>query len=342
MGNSKLTRLLFFPKGIFENISKRVVVEHREVQSRNLHGSNWRASLKNKLKTNLPTQSGSVTINKVPTDLHQVEPKAYEPNIVSIGPYHHGLARLKAMEYLKWSYFHRLFHQNQNCNAKLDNLIDELKKLGQEARECYEEDLKLTKDEFTKIMLLDSLLVQKPKTPSLLLKELALRFFDPLLLRDSNIIKQSSSTGPGDNKAHFLDLFRSSILPRIASRGKEPHMFRSIAEIKESGIKIKKAEENCRALKLSFNKGEARNMAAFEQCHSIRKADVTMYLFFLDGLINSAKDIELLHYAGVIQHSLAVTNRVLDFTQRFESDSMSNIILVKEKHNDPYNPRSWI
>lgn len=47
-----------------------------------------------------------------------------------------------------------------------------------------------------------------------------------------------------------------------------------------------------------------RNMEANEQCHFTCKPYVTAYIFFLDRLINSAGDIELLHYAGVMQHTL--------------------------------------
>lgn len=347
--------------GRFHNIVIRAT--HTEVK-------NFRASLEEKLKMKLPTESRAASIYKVPADLRQVETKAYQPNIISIGPYHHGVPRYQAMEELKWKYFHRLFHSDQQNGANLEALMKILKDLEQEARSSYAEDLKLTSDKFVEIMLIDSCFIvelfrelmkndfrhgsfsikrwmlpvlrrdlimlenqlplfilskvfeltniNKSEIPNSSLKELALRFFDPLMSNDSDTLKQRISAASVDSKNHFLDLYRSSILPRILARGKEPHMFRSMAELKESGIKVKMAK-NCRPLKVSFRKGYLnipplyfgdyrftlfRNMMAFEQCHPACKPDIAMYLFFLDRLINSAKDIESLHYEGVIQHSL--------------------------------------
>jgi hypothetical protein len=53
-----------------------------------------------------------------------------------------------------------------------------------------------------------------------------------------------------------------------------------------------------------------RNMLAFEKCHRLCHPDVTTYLFFFDGLINSAKDVGLLHYKGVLHHSLGNNREV--------------------------------
>ncbi|KAI6704802.1 hypothetical protein NL676_007764 [Syzygium grande] len=45
-------------------------------------------------------------------------------------------------------------------------------------------------------------------------------------------------------------------------------------------------------------------MVAFEQCHKNCKPDATAYLFFFNGLVNSANDVEILHYKGIVHHSL--------------------------------------
>ncbi|GKA22623.1 UPF0481 protein-like protein [Tanacetum coccineum] len=88
-------------------------------------------------------------------------------------------------------------------------------------------------------------------------------------------------------------------------------MFRSITDLKESGVKLKKAEK-CQQLDVmiapvsmdDYKFTLFRNMVPFEQCHFFCKPHVTAYIFFLDRLINSAEDMELLHYAGVMQHTL--------------------------------------
>nr|XP_043618039.1 UPF0481 protein At3g47200-like [Erigeron canadensis] len=175
------------------------------------------------------------------------------------------------------------------------------------------------------------------------LKELALQFFKSMFYRDLDTPNNNSSSkqAHGEQKAevpkkihpdHFLELLRASICPTEVnpkklfgsttdlkeSAVKEPHMFRSTTDLKESGVKVKKAE-NCQPLEVTFEKGVLRiapvnmddykftvfrNMVAYEQCHFGCKPYVTAYIFFIDRLINSAEDIELLHYAGVMQHTL--------------------------------------
>ncbi|KAK6938587.1 Protein of unknown function DUF247, plant [Dillenia turbinata] len=170
----------------------------------------------------------------------------------------------------------------------------------------------------------------RSRSPNLNLEQLALHFFSPLMSREMEKVKISISVAQEGQAKHFLDLFRTTILPRMATRGKEPHMFRSTTELRESGVKLK-IKEDCRPLELSFKRGVLkipplyiddyrgtlfRNMIAFEQCNAASKTDVTTYLFFLDGLINSAKDVGLLHYAGVIQHTLGTNKEVANLINK--------------------------
>jgi hypothetical protein len=55
-----------------------------------------------------------------------------------------------------------------------------------------------------------------------------------------------------------------------------------------------------------------RNMVAFEKCHKRCNPDMTTYMFFLDGLINSAEDVSVLHYKGIIHHSLGNDEHVAE------------------------------
>ncbi|MFS7972925.1 hypothetical protein Hanom_Chr09g00850551 [Helianthus anomalus] len=330
--------------------------------------------LHQKLNAQLPTQtSNGASIYRVPAHLRSVEPKAYEPNIVSIGPYHHGAAHLQAMEITKWNFFHGLFNPSNPDRPNLNAVHEELKQMEQQARSFYSEDLKMNSDQFIHMMLVDScfiiqllreareidfskksvhiqrwmlpvlqrdLIMLENQLPmfvlnkvyeltsrsntceaaeDLNLKELALQYFEPMIYKDLDTPKNTSL---GVDGSHFLELFRASICPTEVSQNKflvkEPHMFRSVSELKESGVKVKKAE-NCQPLEVSFKKGVLkiapvsmddykftlfRNMVAFEQCHFGCKPHVTAYVFFLDRLINSGEDIEVLHYPGVLQHTL--------------------------------------
>ncbi|KAB1222080.1 hypothetical protein CJ030_MR2G028801 [Morella rubra] len=159
-----------------------------------------------------------------------------------------------------------------------------------------------------------------PAEPQPSFQNLALHFFNPLLQRDPG-----TPPTEGDSEArHVLDLFRSSILPVEAARRKQPIMIRSITELKEAGIKVQKAKYS-KLLDITYEEKVLkipplyiddykctlfRNMVAFEKCHRSCNPDFTTYLFFFDGLINSSKDVGLLHYNEVLQHSLGSNREV--------------------------------
>lgn len=325
-----------------------------------------KASLLKKLNAKIPEESGNVCIYRVPAKLRQVEAKAYDPSIVSIGPYHRGDQHLKEMEEVKLKFFQSFLKSRQEGVVELDRVIAAMEKLELEARSCYADDVKLSRDEFVEMMTIDgcfvlqllrevggcsssSSLIQRWMLPTLrrdliklenqlpmiVLRELlyansqcedsilslqdfALKFFNPLLQRDSHT--NAAGATVMNEACHFLDLFRSSILPEIQDqdRKRQVHMIRSVTELREAGVVLEKSQ-NDRALDvrsegrvlkipplhIDDHRGTLfRNMVAFEQCHKKCKPDATTYLFFFDGLVNSADDVEILHYKGIVHHSL--------------------------------------
>lgn len=329
---------------------------------------NCKASLLKKLNAKIPEESDKVCIYRVPTKLRQVEAKAYDPSIVSIGPYHRGDQHLKEMEEVKLKFFHRVFKSRREGGDELDGVISAMEKLEPRVRSCYVDDVKLSRDEFIEMMTIDgcfilqllrevggcssSSLLQRWMLPTLRrdliklenqlpvivlhkllklvnansqceysilsLQDLAFKFFNPLLQRDSHTNAAGATAMNG--ACHFLDLFRSSILPEIQDqdRKRQPHMIRSLTVLKEAGVVLEKSP-NDRALdvqsegrflkipplRIDDHRGTLfHNTVAFEQCHKKCKPDATAYLFFLDGLVNSADDVEILHYKGIVHHSL--------------------------------------
>nr|XP_043616277.1 UPF0481 protein At3g47200-like [Erigeron canadensis] len=383
---------------------------HTELESRTLvrdTGPDLTTFLQEKLNAQLPNQTSNngASIYKVPDRLRSVEPKAYEPNIVSIGPYHHGVDHLRAMESTKWNFFHRLFDPRKPDRPNLDAVVGGLEEVEQKARGCYSEDLStISSQKFNQMMLIDScfiiqllretkeihfskksshikrwmlpvlqrdLIMLENQLPLFVLnkvydltscrdkenmglKELALKFFESMIYRDLDTPNNNSLGGKGYTGDHFLELLRASICPTEVNQKKfaikEPHMFRSITDLKESGVKLKKAEK-CQPLDVSFKKGILkiapvsmddykftvfRNMVAYEQCHFGCKPHVTAYIFFIDRLINSAEDIELLHYAGVMQHTLGgnknaarLVNKLCKEVAGAEDDSYLHNVLWK-------------
>ncbi|KAF8398385.1 hypothetical protein HHK36_017312 [Tetracentron sinense] len=372
MGSGKITQRL-----LQKIRSIQTIAERKSPLSSN--------SLKRNPKKQPPIEPSTTSIYKVPTNMRRVEPKAYDPNIISIGPYHRGLAELQAMEEIKKKFLNPLLDPiREQGGATFDTLFHAMKDLEEKARACYSETTRnLSSDEFVETLLVDGCFIIElfrdsiqPKTahtpifaprwmlpilrrdmimlenqiPWFVLStlfelthssvtpnytthdhsliDLALKFLNPLMPRDPKTLNQSIAVAQSSGGVeHLLGLFRSSFLPpSIILRGKQPHMIRSVKELQEAGVKLEK-RENHAILDLSFTKGVLkipplfmedytgtlfRNLVAFEQCHPPCKPDFTSYLFFIDGLINSAEDVGLLHYARIIQHSLGSDGEVAD------------------------------
>ncbi|XP_064958001.1 UPF0481 protein At3g47200-like [Musa acuminata AAA Group] len=115
----------------------------------------WLSSLKTRVaKTKwVVGRTSGPTIFKVPRIFQEADPKAYEPKMVSLGPYHHGNIHLKAMEDLKWHYLKEFL--GRNPGKPLEDYIDQIKKREHEARMAYSEKVDMTSDEFAQMMLLD-------------------------------------------------------------------------------------------------------------------------------------------------------------------------------------------
>lgn len=383
--SSLITRLLF-----------------RKTSSRTFHGISKRwdanpevslAALKEELEVKVPIDRQNACIYRVPLNMRNVQPNAYTPNIISIGPYHHGDQRLQEMEDLKWEFFHRL---NLTNGVQLDPVMKAMEDLEQEARNSYwDKAEQISKDKFVRMMLVDGcfilelfrelkqnnfhfarsikrwmlptlrldLIMLENQIPLFVLQklfeltrrsseesttsleDLALRFFNPLLQREPNSDVQVQ-LGVIEKRQHFLDLFRLSIVPRYLSKAEETNsgsggsmdggsggdvtdmmmMMRSMTELMEAGFVIEKAanrppfdvRSEGRWLKIpplyidDYKGTLFRNMVAYEQCHLEHecKPYVTSYLFFFDGLINSALDVGLLHHKGILHHSLGSDKEV--------------------------------
>jgi hypothetical protein len=92
-------------------------------------------------------------IFKVHTLLRNVNQKAYDPQLLSIGPYHRGKDGLRFMEDHKLRYL-QLLLQRRN-ETSVETYIKAMRELEGRARRCYAEPISLTTDEFVEMMLLD-------------------------------------------------------------------------------------------------------------------------------------------------------------------------------------------
>jgi hypothetical protein len=82
------------------------------------------------------------------------DPNAYEPRVLSIGPYHHGAPSLLPMEKEKW--FCLDYVLKLNSNRSLHDYLAVATALEREARICYSEDNIRNSRTFVEMLLLDS------------------------------------------------------------------------------------------------------------------------------------------------------------------------------------------
>ena len=103
--------------------------------------------------TGLTPNAPTCCIFRVYTELRNVNKKAYEPQLLAIGPYHRGKDDLKQMDDHKLRYL-KLLLQRRRENS-VERYIDAMRELEESARKCYAEPISLTTNEFVEMLLLD-------------------------------------------------------------------------------------------------------------------------------------------------------------------------------------------
>ncbi|GLT45353.1 hypothetical protein SLA2020_191880 [Shorea laevis] len=111
---------------------------------------NDRTSIEQKLS--LPWTKPKQKILRVPHQLLQVNKQAYEPYVISIGPYHRGKDHLKEMEEQKVQSLKWLL---QETEQSVEIYLSAIRNMVEEVRNCYSEPLDISKEEFLEMMILD-------------------------------------------------------------------------------------------------------------------------------------------------------------------------------------------
>lgn len=105
------------------------------------------------LQDNGSWKDGLRTIHRVPLNIRKGDENAYEPKLLSIGPYHRGEKKLQAMEVHKTRHLNELLGTNLISN--ITKCVRKINELEKEARRCYSEIIDLGSKEFVEMMLLD-------------------------------------------------------------------------------------------------------------------------------------------------------------------------------------------
>ncbi|KAG6781509.1 hypothetical protein POTOM_014419 [Populus tomentosa] len=101
----------------------------------------------------LPSNHSTCCIFKVPSRLRHVNERAFEPEILSIGPYHRGKDKLKMMEEHKKRYLQELLQRRGE--SSVERYIEAMRGVEGKAREFYDQSVSLCQDEFVEMLLLD-------------------------------------------------------------------------------------------------------------------------------------------------------------------------------------------
>ncbi|KAL9349445.1 hypothetical protein Peur_056700 [Populus x canadensis] len=101
----------------------------------------------------LPSNHSTCSIFKVPSRLRHVKERAFEPEILSIGPYHRGKDNLKMMEEHKKRYLQELLQRRQESSVR--RYVTAMIGVEAEALKFYDQFVSLCQDEFVEMLLLD-------------------------------------------------------------------------------------------------------------------------------------------------------------------------------------------
>ncbi|GAB2279636.1 hypothetical protein Dimus_014280 [Dionaea muscipula] len=119
--------------------------------------SKWVVTIREKLEEARQIEASSswehLSIYRVPNILKDpAHEKSYIPQVVSLGPYHHGKSSLKAMEQHKWRALHHILKRH---DQDIQEYLDAMKELEEKARACYERPVSCSSEEFVQMMVLD-------------------------------------------------------------------------------------------------------------------------------------------------------------------------------------------
>lgn len=318
-------------------------------------------------------------IFRVHDQLRNVNEKSYEPNIIAVGPYHHGKDNLQMMEEHKLRYLRSLLKVKKE---EVYKYISAMRSLEVEIRRCYIEPLNLDENQLVEMIVLDGCfiveLIRKFTMPNLrerndpifevewivnclqrdlLLFENQLPFFVLCKLFDMIEVPQNHNrfiylalqffgdlfpghgnkgSVDGNSKPrirHLLDLVHRNWLPPFAliqptgvpNKERNWRFIPSATELLEAGIKLKKVEGN-NSFDIKFEKGVLqipaltiedrtesffRNLIAHEQYNQGNHIHfIGDYVKFIDCLIDTSKDVEIICREGIIDNWLGDTDAV--------------------------------
>ncbi|KAJ1275759.1 hypothetical protein BS78_05G161100 [Paspalum vaginatum] len=362
------------------------------------------------------------SIYRVPACIKELNAKAYRPQVVSLGPFHHDDGQLRPMEEHKRR---ALRHLLRRARRPLEDFAAAVEEAAEELESAYL-DLgarwrgAVGRERFLEMMIVDGcfllevmraagldgkrgrdseyahndpifshhgvlymlpyirrdMLMLENQLPLLLLKKLVAVVETAKPPNDDvinrmvlNFMSPSSPPPPagGHLALHPLDLRRRSMLYspyhrsailRSPDVSAETDIIRSAVELYEAGIRFKKSDSDS-LHNIRFRHGELSipavsvddsteymflNMMAFERLHVGAGNDVTAYVFFMDNIIDSAKDVALLSTSGIIQNAVGSDKAVAELFNSISKDVViepDSALDAVQRHVNTYCRKPW-
>ncbi|CAA6668125.1 unnamed protein product [Spirodela intermedia] len=329
-------------------------------------GSDWAADIQREADKVSSTAESELwekhSIYQVPGCIKQLNPQAYTPQVVSFGPYHHGSEPLTAMEPHKLrSHFHFFVAAVREVQQRLMDAYERLDKFWIE-----------NPDAFLKMMIIDGCFMLEvlrmattwSPTRAVAAEHLSkdpifsphgMLYTVPYIKRDmlmlENQLPSSSSTSSspsrearpqggrrgGDGLVGDEAERRRRAVPR--ERVQEPAEHSVPGGFLRGGVLILPEVVVDDLMEPMF-----RNLMAMERLHVGAGNEVTSYVFFMDRIIDSARDVELLQNCRIIQNAIGSDKAVAQLFNSLSKDvSLDPNGGLNEVHNQvsTYCQRRW-
>ncbi|KAL8534034.1 hypothetical protein ACS0TY_010162 [Phlomoides rotata] len=292
--------------------------------------------------------------------------KAYEPEMVPIGPYHHDKLKFKKAEELKLRYFDSLLQRKPEI--QVEHYISAIEGIAKRARDCYAEpSMNLdSAEEFTDMLVLDGcFIIEVIRSPQLYERTFPARSSYRNLQRDLILLENQipafvlcklfelvEGEGPEQHMSLMEHLLKFCLvfIPEIY-----PRVIPPASELKDANVKFhnKEYDSNTSLFDVKFECGGhlvmpilivdddteslLRNLIAYEQLFpEDQPAYVVDYAILLDCLINTSKDVQIHSGKGIIQNMLGSDEAVVEIVNRltdkviFNSDSFMYADLFRD------------
>ncbi|CAL4987413.1 unnamed protein product [Urochloa decumbens] len=321
------------------------------------------------------------SIYRVPACIKDLKPRAYRPQVVSLGPLHHGDPELVPMEEHKRRALRHLFRRaNQPLEAfaaAVEEVVEQLQSAyldiddrwrGEEGRERFLEIMIMDGCFLLEVMRAASLDGRRstagdyaPNDP--IFSHHGVLYMVPYIRRDMLILENQvpllllekllavetgkPPTGGSLIRLHPLDVRRRSLLYGYYQALRwdswdqpETDIIRPAVELREAGILFKRANSDS-LHNIRFRNGVLTmpavtvdnstehmflNMMAFERLHVGAGNGVTDFVFFMDSIIKSSKDVALLSSYGIIQNAVGSDEAVV----RLFASISKDVVLERE------------